>query len=120
MIIIIIHTTSCVSVLRSAAFSFPRNNLSNWIMQVKQKVHAHCIWTNGFIARYNIIIEYDPEIEMNGGDDMADIAKKITKLDEKIGLNFSSKGRFGEKGVIDVTKADQLQCGNVPSLIKGR
>ena len=26
-----------------------------------------------------------PKSEMNGGDDMADIAKKLTKLDEKIG-----------------------------------
>ena len=49
-----------------------------------QKLWAQYLWTNLGGARYNIIIGYNPEIEMNGGDDMADITKKITKLDEKI------------------------------------
>jgi len=39
-----------------------------------------------------------PKSEMNGGDDMADIAKKITKLDEKIG---KLKGRI---------KSDTAEC----------
>ena len=41
-----------------------------------------------------------PKSETNGGDDMADIAKKITKLDEKIGkLKERIKSDADEKNV---------------------
>ena len=42
---------------------------------------------------------------------MADIAKKITKLDEKIGLSFSSKGRFWGKGVVMLPKQTNYNVG---------
>jgi hypothetical protein len=42
-----------------------------------------------------------PKSETNGGDDMADIAKKITKLDEKI-------GKLKERIKSDTTECEKL------------
>ena len=42
-----------------------------------------------------------PKSEMNGGDDMADMAKKISKLDEKI-------GKLKERIKIDTAECEKL------------